>query len=221
MHYLLFYEVSDDYLARRAEFRDAHLALAWAASERGALVLGGAVADPVDSAVLLFRADSPKVVEDFVKADPYVKNGLVKSWRIRPWTTVAGPGAATPVRPSSGTAVNSSPDKEATILRLWSGRTNPLDADNYVQHVTTKVFPQLRAIAGHRGAYLLRREVDNLIEFVVLTLWDSMAAVRNFAGNNPDQAVVQPAAQAVLESFDETVRHFEILHSSIDCRNFI
>lgn len=99
MHYLLFYDVSDDYLARRAEFRGEHLKLAWDAHERGELVLGGALADPVDGAILLFKGDSAEVAERFVAADPYVKNGLVKSWRVRPWTTVVGAEASVPVRP--------------------------------------------------------------------------------------------------------------------------
>jgi len=99
MHYLLFYDVSPDYLERRGEFRAEHLALAWAAHARGELILGGALADPIDGAVLLWKADSPAPVEQFVAADPYVRNGLVVSWRIRPWTTVVGDDAATPVRP--------------------------------------------------------------------------------------------------------------------------
>jgi uncharacterized protein len=98
MHYLLIYDVADDYLKRRAAFRGEHLALAWAAHERGELVLGGALADPVDGAVLLFTGDSPAAAEAFVAADPYVRNGLVKRWRVRPWTTVVGTGAAAPVR---------------------------------------------------------------------------------------------------------------------------
>ena len=99
-HFLLFYEVDADYAARRAEFRSAHLAKAWAASERGELVLGGALANPLDSAVLLFQGDSPAVAEDFARTDPYVLNGLVKRWYVREWTTVAGAGAASPVRPA-------------------------------------------------------------------------------------------------------------------------
>ena len=99
MHYLLFYEVADDYFARRAELRSAHLEKAWAASERGELVLGGALANPVDGAVLLFKGDSPAVAENFAKADPYVTQGLVRTWRVREWTTVAGATASTPVRP--------------------------------------------------------------------------------------------------------------------------
>lgn len=90
MHYLLFYEVAPDYLTRRAEHRAAHLALARAAAQRGELLLGGALADPVDAAVLLFQADSAEVAADFARADPYVRNGLVQAWRVRAWTTVAG-----------------------------------------------------------------------------------------------------------------------------------
>lgn len=100
MHYLLFYDVADDYLERRGAFRAAHLALAWQAAERGELLLGGALAEPIDGAVLLFQADSPAVVEQFVAADPYVQNGLVTRWRVRPWSTVVGEGAAMPVRPA-------------------------------------------------------------------------------------------------------------------------
>ena len=99
-HYLLFYDVSEDYLEKRAGYRKAHLQKAWAAHARGELILAGALADPVDGAVLLFKADSQDVPERFAKDDPYVVNGLVIRWRIREWTTVAGEGAANPVRPS-------------------------------------------------------------------------------------------------------------------------
>jgi uncharacterized protein YciI len=101
MHYLLFYEVAPDYLERRGQFRDAHLAKAWDSHGRGELLLGGALGEPLDTALLLFKADSPAVVEEFARTDPYVTNGLVKSWRVRPWTTVAGSAAATPVHPST------------------------------------------------------------------------------------------------------------------------
>jgi uncharacterized protein len=98
MHYLLFYEVVDDYVARRAEYRDAHLALAGQAQARGELVLGGALGDPVDGALLLFQGDSPAAAERFARSDPYVVKGLVTSWRVRPWSTVVGDAAASPVR---------------------------------------------------------------------------------------------------------------------------
>jgi hypothetical protein len=98
MHYLLFYDVTDDYVERRVAFRAEHLALAREAADRGELVLGGALTDPVDTAIILFRGTSPAVAERFVAADPYVKHGLVKSWRVREWTTVVGPMAETPVK---------------------------------------------------------------------------------------------------------------------------
>ena len=94
MHYLLFYDVVEGYAERRLGFRDAHLALARESVAQGELLLGGALADPVDGAVLLFRGDSPAVAERFVARDPYVKGGLVTAWRVREWTTVVGPGAA-------------------------------------------------------------------------------------------------------------------------------
>lgn len=96
-HFLLFYEVADDYLARRGQFREAHLKKAWESHGRGELVLGGALADPADGAVLLFSAESRAVPEEFAKADPYVVNGIVRRWYVREWTTVAGKTAATPV----------------------------------------------------------------------------------------------------------------------------
>jgi uncharacterized protein YciI len=99
VHYLLFYDVVPDYAERRREHRDAHLALARAAVARGELVLGGALADPIDGAVLLFRGDSPAVAEAFARSDPYVVHGLVAAWRVRAWTTVVGEGAATPIGP--------------------------------------------------------------------------------------------------------------------------
>ena len=98
MHYLLIYDLAPDYLERRGEFRNEHLTLAWEASARGELILGGALADPVDNAVLLFEGNSPEAAERFVAADPYVKHGLITRWRVRPWTTVVGEGATSPVR---------------------------------------------------------------------------------------------------------------------------
>ncbi len=93
MHYLLFYEVNEDYAQRRTAFRSVHLEHARRAVERGELVLGGALENPLDGAVLLFRGASPAVAEGFAAADPYVTNGLVKSWRVREWATVVGAGA--------------------------------------------------------------------------------------------------------------------------------
>jgi uncharacterized protein YciI len=99
MHYLLFYELADDYVERRAPLRSDHLSLAWRAKEAGDLVLAGALADPADGAVFLFRGPDPQVAERFAEADPYVAHGIVTSWRVRPWTTVVGDEAMTPIRP--------------------------------------------------------------------------------------------------------------------------
>jgi uncharacterized protein YciI len=98
-HYLLFYEIAPDYLERRAAHRREHLEKAWASHSRGDLVLGGAYADPVDGALLLFKSEGPEVAESFARTDPYVLNGLVVRWRVREWATVAGETAANPVRP--------------------------------------------------------------------------------------------------------------------------
>jgi uncharacterized protein YciI len=97
MHYLLFYDVVSDYATRRQPFRRAHVEYARPFVDRGDLVLGGALAEPVDGAVLLFRGTSPEVARAFAAEDPYVQNGLVISWRVRPWTTVVGPGAEVPL----------------------------------------------------------------------------------------------------------------------------
>ena len=90
MHYILFYDVVEDYAAKRERFRAQHLELARRAHQRDELVLAGALADPVDGAVLVFRGSSPEVAESFARSDPYVINGLVTRWRVRKWTTVIG-----------------------------------------------------------------------------------------------------------------------------------
>jgi uncharacterized protein YciI len=97
VHYLLFYDVVPDYEERRMSLRSAHLAHAKDACARGELLLGGAMADPVDGAVLLFKGESPAAAEAFAVADPYVTNGLVTQWRVRAWATVVGDGAAVPL----------------------------------------------------------------------------------------------------------------------------
>jgi heme-degrading monooxygenase HmoA len=96
------------------------------------------------------------------------------------------------------------------IMRMWKARATANRADDYIQHATKVVFPKVNAIEGHRGAYLLRRQVEGDVELVVLTVWDSMEAIRRFAGPEPNKAVVEPEARAVLASFDEYVTHFEV-----------
>lgn len=103
-HYLLIYDTAPDYLERRGQFRAEHLALGWAAHERGEMLLGGAL--PAEEgvaggAVFVFQGASPAAAEAFARSDPYVRNGLILRWRVRPWMTVIGEGAASPVRPTA------------------------------------------------------------------------------------------------------------------------
>jgi hypothetical protein len=109
---------------------------------------------------------------------------------------------------------NSIQTEKGQVQRLWRGRSTVERASEYVHHVTKKAFPALRAIDGHGGAFLLRRMVDGAIEFVVPTLWDSMAEVRRFAGAEMDKAVVEPEARATLTSFDDRVTHYEIVQGT-------
>ncbi|PCC74757.1 hypothetical protein SAMN02745121_06063 [Nannocystis exedens] len=90
MYFVLRYELVDDYLERRTPLRPEHLALARAAVERGELRLGGALAEPADEALLVFRGPDPSAAEAFAQADPYVREGLVRRWTVRPWTVVIG-----------------------------------------------------------------------------------------------------------------------------------
>ena len=98
-HFLLFYSFVHDYSERRARFREEHLKLAWQAVDAGNLILGGALADPMDGGVLLFRGETAGAAEAFASADPYVTNGLVTAWQVREWTTVVGNDASRPTLP--------------------------------------------------------------------------------------------------------------------------
>jgi uncharacterized protein len=89
-YFAMIYELVDDYMARRGAFREEHLKLASDAHSRGELLLGGAFADPPDRALLIFRAKDATTAENFARTDPYVTNGLVKRWEVRPWTVVLG-----------------------------------------------------------------------------------------------------------------------------------
>ena len=103
-YYLLFYETVDNYVEKRAPYRAQHLELARDAHARGELLLAGAFAEPADGAALVFRTADRGAVEDFVRRDPYVQNGLIKTWRIRPWTVVIGndPSEPGPIPPPAG-----------------------------------------------------------------------------------------------------------------------
>jgi uncharacterized protein len=89
-YYTLFYNYVDDYLTRRGQFREEHLKLANASNQRGEMILAGAFSNPPDKALLIFHVADKSIIEDFIKKDPYVNNGLVTKWEIREWTVVIG-----------------------------------------------------------------------------------------------------------------------------------
>lgn len=99
LHFLLIYDVAPDFVQKRAALRDEHLALAWKAAAAGDLLLAGALEEPTELAFLLFRGSREAALR-FAQADPYVRHGLVKQWRVRQWHTVAGDAAAMPVKGS-------------------------------------------------------------------------------------------------------------------------
>jgi hypothetical protein len=90
MYYILFYTTVDNYVEKRTPFREEHLSLAQQAYQNGSLIMGGALNDPADSAMLVFKGDSPQVATEFAQNDPYVKNGLITKWQVRPWVVVIG-----------------------------------------------------------------------------------------------------------------------------------
>jgi heme-degrading monooxygenase HmoA len=100
------------------------------------------------------------------------------------------------------------------IARFWRGRATIDNAPHYHRHAIEKVFPSLTGLPGHRGAYLLMRETDGQAEFLAVTLWDSFDSIKKFTGENPDIAVVEREARAVLSDFDNAVRHYEVVSGS-------
>jgi len=100
------------------------------------------------------------------------------------------------------------------IARVWRGVAVPERANTYIEHLQRTVLPELYQIDGFRGAYVLRRELNKGVEFTVQTFWESMDAIRKFAGENVEAAVVAPAARPLFREFDSTVAHYQIvLHS--------
>ena len=97
------------------------------------------------------------------------------------------------------------------IVRIWRGQAeSDAKAEAYHRHVTTTVFPELKALHGHQGAWLLRRELGGKVEFLAVTFWDSIDSIRAFAGDNVASAIVEPEARAVLSDFDDFARHYEL-----------
>jgi|SRR5262249_44717375 len=97
------------------------------------------------------------------------------------------------------------------IVRAWRGYTLPTNASAYSNHFQRRVLPDLESIEGFLGVALLRRDEAERVEFLVLTRWASMDAIRAFAGDDVGKAVVEPAAVAALSDFDRTVRHYEVV----------
>jgi heme-degrading monooxygenase HmoA len=102
------------------------------------------------------------------------------------------------------------------IARLWRGRATPAKADDYLDHFTSEVVPNLSGIAGHKGAYLLRRETDGQVEFVAVTLWDSLETIKKFSGDDPEVAHIEPRGRAALAEFDAFARNYEIVCEAVD-----
>jgi heme-degrading monooxygenase HmoA len=100
------------------------------------------------------------------------------------------------------------------IVREWRGRARRSQADAYPRHFRERVISELREVPGFMGAQLSRRDVDGGVEFLVLTQWQSMDAIRGFAGTEVDKAVVEPGAAAALVEFDERVRHYEVVETA-------
>ena len=205
-YYALFYELVDDMVTRRVPFREEHLRLAREARERGELVLAGALADPVDRALLVFHVDDKSKAESFARKDPYVVNGLAKRWEVRPWKVVVGN------EPPASSAASGSPARTTeTILRRWSARTTKAQLPKYLEHFSKNVLPQLRRVPGYLGAMVSVGRLDGEIEIVVETTWRSLESIRNFTGPDLEAAVVADEAAALLTSFDRRVRHCEIV----------
>lgn len=142
MHYVLLYDVADDYVTRRTPFRGEHLRLASEAHACGELVLGGALTDPADGAMLVFRGPTSETAEAFAKADPYVRNGVVKQWRVRKWNTVVGDGAtvwssptahAKPTNPLNRASRQADRNEATHDPQELGGSCDPQDASSEIQ----------------------------------------------------------------------------------------
>jgi heme-degrading monooxygenase HmoA len=101
------------------------------------------------------------------------------------------------------------------IARLWRGRAaDAAKADAYVRHFTGTITAELKDLSGHRGAWLLRREVDGVTEFIALTLWESRQSIEAFTGPDISKSVVEPKARAVLDQFDDFASHYDVAYAS-------
>jgi heme-degrading monooxygenase HmoA len=155
----------------------------------------------VDRALLLFQAAEKSYVEDFARKDPYVVNGLVKKWEVRPWNVVVGNKEPTSSAPTG------------TILRQWTARATQEQWPRYRAYFSTKVLPELRKVDGFLGARLCVRHAGGEVEILVETSWRSLDSIRAFAGADVEAAVVSEEAIAMLTEFDGRVRHYETVIS--------
>ena len=94
------------------------------------------------------------------------------------------------------------------ITRLWRGWTATENADAYERFLLTELFPSMRDIAGFRGADVLRRDEQGEVAFVTLTRFDTLDAIRAFAGEDYETPVLEPAARALLSHYDRRAQHF-------------
>lgn len=205
-YFAVFYDVIDDFVARRVAFRHEHLRRVSDSYARGELVLAGSLADPADRALLIFHAQDKAVIESFIHNDPYVANGLVKKWEIRTWNVVSGNEAILDLAVPVG---------HSEIARIWTARTTEDKWPRYREHFSKHVLPELRAIDGYLGATLYVRHVASDRDILVETYWRSLDAIHMFAGVDLETAVVADEAAAVLTEHDDRVRHYEIVLS--DC----
>lgn len=199
-YYALIYDLVENMVERRKPFREEHLRLAREARTRGELVLAGSLAEPVDRALLVFCVDDKGKVESFARKDPYVTNGLVTRWDVRPWAVVVG---------------NRQDDSDKTrasskITRIWTARTSAAQSRAYLEHFSRSVLPALRKVEGYLTATVYTRRPGADVEILVETVWESLDAVRNFAGTDLEAAVVPDEAAALLTDFDRRVRHYEV-----------
>jgi heme-degrading monooxygenase HmoA len=101
------------------------------------------------------------------------------------------------------------------IARMWRGSATIANAAAHAHDFKTKVAPHLKDIPGHRGAYLLRRERDGHVEFLAVTLWESLETIKAFAGPRPEVAIVEPEGRAALSEFDDFATHYEVTHNVV------
>lgn len=90
MYYILFYKTVENYVEERVPYREKHLKLIKEEHNKGNLLMAGALAEPADAGVFIFKGETPKIAEDFAENDPYVINGLITEWEVRPWNVVVG-----------------------------------------------------------------------------------------------------------------------------------